>query len=183
MKISADGANLATQREQYARIRDTKDTNDTNELSRKAPEEAAKKEPELPVDEYIPSEEAKRMYQAAKTEQMKPETMQATKPEATETVKPEATETVKPETAEATKPEATKQSKPRAEKKTSTTLNTNKVDGEIKRLKKKKARIEQELRSASEDKKPETKERLRKVKMELAKKDSQQYRKSHAVVS
>ena len=63
--------------------------------------------------------------------------------------------------------------------------NTNKIDGEIKQLKEKQRRLEQQIRSASGDKKKarELEKKLEQVQSELSRKNNDTYRRQNALVS
>lgn len=65
------------------------------------------------------------------------------------------------------------------------TTNTDKVDGEIKQLKEKQRRLEQQIRSASGDKKRvrELEKKLEQVQSELSRKNNDTYRRQNALVS
>lgn len=65
------------------------------------------------------------------------------------------------------------------------TTNTDKVDGEIKQLKEKQRRLEQQIRSASGDKKKarELEKKLEQVQSELSRKNNDTYRRQNALVS
>ena len=65
------------------------------------------------------------------------------------------------------------------------TGNTDAVDREIEKLKKKKQQLEQQIRKASgdEEKTKELEEKLAQVESELAQKDNDTYRRQHAVVT
>ena len=65
------------------------------------------------------------------------------------------------------------------------TTNTDKVDGEIKQLKEKQRRLEQQIRSASGDKKKarELEKKLEQVQSELSRKNNDPYRRQNALVS
>ncbi|HEX3027419.1 MAG TPA: hypothetical protein VHR42_09405 [Clostridia bacterium] len=65
------------------------------------------------------------------------------------------------------------------------TVNTDKVDAEIKNLKKEKQRIEQEIKQAGgdENKKSELEQRLKEIDAELQTKDTDAYRKQSATVT
>ena len=63
------------------------------------------------------------------------------------------------------------------------TCNTNKVDRELKRLREKAERLEQQLRSASDDEAAKLQKQLAEVQSELAQKDNDSYRRSQAVFS
>ncbi len=63
-----------------------------------------------------------------------------------------------------------------------TTTDTDKVDREIEKLEEKKARIEQEIRTAEEERQKKLEQELRKVEAELAQKDNDNYRRQNAVV-
>ena len=63
------------------------------------------------------------------------------------------------------------------------TCNTDKVDRELKRLREKAERLEQQLRSASDDEAAKLQKQLAEVQSELAQKDNDSYRRSQAVFS
>jgi len=70
------------------------------------------------------------------------------------------------------------------EKSESCTANTDKVDAELKRLKKRREQLEQQLMSANDEKKKKMLEKqLAAVQNELNQKDNDSYRRSHAVFS
>lgn len=75
--------------------------------------------------------------------------------------------------------------KPESEKSKSEecTCNTDKVDRELKRLKEKAERLEQQLRSASEEEAAKLRKQLAGVQSELAQKDNDSYRRSQAEFS
>ena len=64
-----------------------------------------------------------------------------------------------------------------------TTTDTDRVDKEVEKLKRRKAQIEQDLVSAKEEDKENLENELRAVKAELAQKDSDSYRRQNAVIS
>ena len=63
------------------------------------------------------------------------------------------------------------------------TCNTDKVDRELKRLREKAERLEQQLRSASEEEAAKLQKQLAGVQSELAQKDNDSYRRSQAEFS
>jgi len=63
------------------------------------------------------------------------------------------------------------------------TGNTDKVDREIERLKKKAEQLEMQLRSADGGKAEEISRKLKQVESELARKDNDTYRRAHTVFS
>lgn len=67
------------------------------------------------------------------------------------------------------------------EKSESCTCNTDRVDGEIKRLKEKQEQLEQKLRSAEGENAERIKKQLESVSAELAMKDNDTYRRQNAV--
>ncbi len=70
------------------------------------------------------------------------------------------------------------------EKSESCTANTDKVDAELKRLKEKQEQLEQQLMSANdEERKKLLEKQLAAIESELAQKDTDSYRRSHAVFS
>lgn len=78
----------------------------------------------------------------------------------------------------------TKEQEKRAteEKEASCTGNTDKVDREIEKLKKKKAELEQQLSSETDERKIKSLEKeLAQVERELSQKDNDAYRRQHAV--
>ncbi|MBR1816957.1 MAG: hypothetical protein IJ763_09690 [Lachnospiraceae bacterium] len=63
-----------------------------------------------------------------------------------------------------------------------TTMDTDRVDKEIERLKEKKAQLEQRLHSEKDErKKSELESQLNQIEMELLKKDNDNYRRENAV--
>ncbi|MDE5576554.1 MAG: hypothetical protein K2J11_04125 [Oscillospiraceae bacterium] len=80
---------------------------------------------------------------------------------------------------------ADKAEKPEKEKSESEecTCNTDKVDRELKRLREKAERLEQQLRSASEEEAAKLRKQLAEVQSELAQKDNDSYRRSQAEFS
>lgn len=65
----------------------------------------------------------------------------------------------------------------------SCTCNTDRVDGEIKRLKEKQEQLEQKLRAAEGENAERIKKQLERVSAELAVKDNDAYRRRNAVFS
>lgn len=63
------------------------------------------------------------------------------------------------------------------------TCNTDKVDRELKRLREKAERLEQQLRSASDEEAAKLQKQLASVQSELAQKDNDSYRRSQAEFS
>lgn len=65
------------------------------------------------------------------------------------------------------------------------TMNTDKVDREIEKLKEEKRQLEQEIRAASgdEEKVKKLKQKLAAIESELSQKDNDTYRRQHAEVS
>ena len=64
------------------------------------------------------------------------------------------------------------------------TTNTDKVDREIEKLKKKREQLEQRLRTTTDpDKAEDLKRQLAQIKNELRQKDNDAYRRQHAVIS
>lgn len=137
-------------------------------------------------DEYIPSEkdEPIGLYSMEQDENGDPkikldssESKPANKPD-----KQEDKSADKPdEPDKADKPE----SKPEKEKSESEecTCNTDKVDRELKRLREKAERLEQQLRSATGEEAEKLQKQLAAAQSELAQKDNDTYRKSHAEFS
>ena len=80
---------------------------------------------------------------------------------------------------------ADKADEPKKEKSESEecTCNTDKVDRELKRLREKAERLEQQLRSASEEEAAKLQKQLAEVQSELAQKDNDSYRRSQAEFS
>lgn len=70
-----------------------------------------------------------------------------------------------------------------SKKSESTTTDTDKVDREIEKLKEKKVRLEQEIRTAEDDQKKRFEQELHQVEAELAQKDNDNYRRQNAAVS
>ena len=74
--------------------------------------------------------------------------------------------------------------KEKTQKSESCTANTDKVDREIERLKKKKAQLEQQARTAADPSRREALEKqLAQVERELAQKDNDGYRRAHTSFS
>ena len=63
------------------------------------------------------------------------------------------------------------------------TCNTDKVDRELKRLREKAERLEQQLRSASDEEAAKLQKQLASIQSELAQKDNDSYRRSQAEFS
>ena len=65
------------------------------------------------------------------------------------------------------------------------TMNTDKVDREIKKLKEQKQQLEQQIRKASgdEEKTKELEKKLAQVESELSQKDNDTYRRQHTVIT
>ena len=117
-----------------------------------------------PIDEYVPGDPIKGLYHPGKDEEGNP-TIDFIDPN-----KPDD----KSHAANSSK-EATKSDK--------TTTDTDKVDREIKKLKDKKAQLEQQINTEQdEEKKKELETKLGQVEMELLQKDNDTYRRQNAVV-
>lgn len=82
-------------------------------------------------------------------------------------------------------PEASSKAEPTSDEKavSSCTVNTDKVEAEIQRLKKKQAKLEQQLAQADERQQANLERQLAQVEAELRLKDNDAYRKQHAVVT
>lgn len=157
----------------------------------KAAQSVMKKQEKLPDgenrqgvkrDEYIPSEkdEPIGLYSMEQDENGNPK-IKLDSPES----KPE-NKSDKQEDKSADKPdEPDKADKPEKEKSESEecTCNTDKVDRELKRLREKAERLEQQLRSASDEEAAKLQKQLAAAQSELAQKDNDTYRKSHAEFS
>lgn len=77
-----------------------------------------------------------------------------------------------------------KAEKEKTQKSESCTGNTDKVDREIEKLKQKKAKLEQQIQTATDPGKKETLEKqLAQVERELAQKDNDAYRRAHTSFS
>lgn len=142
----------------------------TRELPRMQKPEQPQAEPPKPrKDEYIPEEERvpTGLYWPGKDEDGQPK------------IYFDAPEEV-PKAEEPTCPERPSGGK-KAEK---CTANTDQVDREIERLKKKQAELEQRLSTETDEGKKEQLERqLSQVERELRQKDNDAYRRQHAVVT
>lgn len=157
----------------------------------KAAQSVMKKQEKLPDgesrqgikrDEYIPSEkdEPIGLYSMEQDENGNPK-IKLDSPESKSANKPD-----KQEDKSADKPdEPDKTNEPEKEKSESEecTCNTDKVDRELKRLREKAERLEQQLRSASDEEAEKLQKQLAAAQSELAQKDNDTYRKSHAEFS
>ena len=65
----------------------------------------------------------------------------------------------------------------------STTINTDRVDAEIEKLKRRKAEIEQDLKTSGDEEKERLEAELHMVEAELVQKDNDTYRRQKSVVS
>lgn len=148
----------------------------------KAAQSVMKKQEELPDgesrqgvkrDEYIPSEkdEPIGLYSMEQDENGNPK-IKLDSPES----KPE-NKSDKQEDKSADKPEKEKSESEEC------ICNTDKVDRELKRLREKNERLEQQLRSASDEEAAKLQKQLAAAQSELAQKDNDTYRKSHAEFS
>lgn len=157
----------------------------------KAAQSVMKKQEELPDgesrqgvkrDEYIPSEkdEPIGLYSMEQDENGNPK-IKLDSPESKPANKPDKQEDKSDEPDKADKPE----SKPEKEKSKSEecTCNTDKVDRELKRLREKAERLEQQLRSATGEEAEKVQKQLAEVQSELAQKDNDTYRRSKAEFS
>lgn len=157
----------------------------------KAAQSVMKKQEKLPDvesrqgvkrDEYIPSEkdEPIGLYSMEQDENGNPK-IKLDSPESKPANKPDKQEDKSDEPDKADKPE----SKPEKEKSKSEecTCNTDKVDRELKRLREKAERLEQQLRSATGEEAEKVQKQLAEVQSELAQKDNDTYRRSKAEFS
>ncbi|MDE7278192.1 MAG: hypothetical protein K2N26_00470 [Oscillospiraceae bacterium] len=157
----------------------------------KTAQSAMKKQEKLPDeegnrsikrDEYIPSEkdEPIGLYSMKQDENGNPG-IKFDSPESNSANKPD-----KQEDKSSDKPdEPDKAGEPEKEKSKSEqcVCDTGKVDRELKRLREKAERLEQQLRSASDEEAAKLQKQLAGVQSELAQKDNDNYRKSHAEFS
>jgi len=106
-------------------------------------------------------------------------------PEADGKAAPAASDKAAPESDNEAAPAASDKAAPKSDKKatSSCTANTDKVDAEIRRLKKKQAKLEQQLAQADDRQRANLERQLAKVEAELHRKDNDAYRKQHAVVT
>ena len=162
MRIES-GMNSVSEQEKYARLQNTEAVKKAEKIGK--PEESSKPDsPKVRMDEYVPSEHIKGIYKPGKDEDGNPK-IDYIDPKKDNVQKPAKMTTSDPKKSE------------------STTTDTDKVDREIEKLKEKKARLEQELRSADDSKKEELERQLKQVEAELVQKDNDNYRRQNAVIS
>ena len=165
MSIGTDGVNGVSDQERYARFHEADAVKKAEQVGK--PEDFGKPDKGgMPVDEYIPSDPVKGLYRPGKDSDGNPK-IDYIDPK--KDVSPEA----KADDKVSTDPK----------KSESTTTDTDKVDREIEKLKEKKARLEQEIRTAEEDQKKRLEQELHQVEAELVQKDNDNYRRQNAVVS
>ncbi len=165
MRIGMDGVNGISDQERYARLHEADAVKKAEQVEKPEDSEKADKV-SMPVDEYIPSDPVKGIYRPGKDADGNPKI---------DYIDPK--KDVSPET----KADDKVTSDPK--KSEATTTDTDKVDREIEKLKEKKARLEQEIRTAEDDQKKRLEQELRQVEAELAQKDNDNYRRQNAVVS
>lgn len=161
----AEGINSVSEQERYARLHETQDVKKAEQVG-KPDDSKVSGANTMPADEYIPSNPVKGIYRPGKDAEGNPK-IDYIDPK--KDVSPEA--------------EADDKVSSDSKKSESTTTDTNKVDREIEKLKKKKARLEQEIRTAEDDQKKRLEQELHQVEAELAQKDNDNYRRQNAVVS
>ena len=160
----AEGINSVSEQEKYARLHEAQDVKKTEQVGK--PDDVKGKDANsMPSDEYIPSDPVKGIYRPGKDAEGNPK-IDYIDPK--KDVSPEA--------------KADDKVSSDSKKSESTTTDTDKVDREIERLKEKKARLEQEIRTAEDDQKKRLEQELRQVEAELAQKDNDNYRRQNAVV-
>ena len=164
MKIGTDGINSIPEQERYARLHEAQDVKKAEQVG-KPDDSKVSGSNAIPADEYIPSDPVKGIYRPAKDAEGNPKI---------DYIDPK--KDVSPEVKEDDKVSSD------PKKNESTTSDTDKVDREIEKLKEKKARLEQEIRTAEDDQKKRLEQQLRQVEAELVQKDNDNYRRQNAVV-
>lgn len=157
--------NSVSEQEKYSRLHETQDTKKAEKVG-KPDDSKVSGSNAMPSDGYIPSNPVKGIYRPGKDADGNPKIDYI---DPNKDVSPKA------------KAEDKVSSDPK--KSESTTTDTDKVDREIEELKEKKARLEQEIRTAEDDQKKRLEQELRQVEAELAQKDNDNYRRQNAVVS
>lgn len=161
----AEGINSVSEQEKYARLHEAQDVKKTEQV-RKPDDVKGKDANSMPSDEYIPSDPVKGIYRPGKDAEGNPKI-----------------DYIDPKKDVSSEAKADDKVSSDSKKSESTTTDTDKVDREIERLKEKKARLEQEIRTAEDDQKKRLEQELRQVEAELAQKDNDNYRRQNAVVS
>lgn len=162
----AEGINSVSEQEKYARLHEAQDVKKAEQVGKPDDTKEAGANA-MPADEYIPSDPVKGIYRPGKDADGNP--------------KIDYIDPKKDVSPGAKAGDEVSSSDPK--KSESTTTDTDKVDREIEKLKEKKARLEQEIRTAEDDQKKRLEQELRQVEAELAQKDNDNYRRQNAVVS
>lgn len=160
-----EGFNNISEQERYARLHEAQGVKKAEQVG-KPDDSKVSATNAMPVDEYIPSDPVKGIYRPGKDAEGYPKI---------DYIDPK--KDVSPES----KVDDKVSNDPR--KSESTTTDTDKVDREIEKLKEKKARLEQEIRTAEDDQKKRLEQELNQVEAELAQKDNDNYRRQNAVIS
>ncbi len=189
MKISENIGSLLSV---YAKKAEEKAVNKAEASEKSAAAETAGKIPEAASaekrDRYVPAEdkEAIGLYELYSDEKGalsvkfdKPESDKADEAADEKKADKNANEADKADKSKASE-DGGKDKKVKSEK---CTGNTDKVDREIERLKKKAEQLEMQLRSAEDGKAEEISRKLKQVESELARKDNDTYRRAHTVFS
>ena len=160
MRIGTEEANGIFEQERYARLHGEEDVKKIEQEGK-----TVDVDKDVPVDKYIPSITKKGIYRPGRDDKGNPKI-----------------DYVDPQSDGPTKPDKCNKMPVNSEKSESTTINTDKVDREIEKLKEKKARLEQELHTAEESRKKEIEKELQQIEMELMQKDNDTYRLQGAVI-
>lgn len=157
----------------------------------KAAQSVEKKQEKLPDgeskqgvkrDEYVPSEkdEPIGLYSMERDENGDPK-IKLDSPESKPANKPDKQEDKSADKSD--KPDKSEESEKEKSESEECTCNTDKVDRELKHLREKAERLEQQLRSASDEEAARLQKQLAEVQGELAQKDNDTYRRSKAEFS
>ncbi len=165
MRIGMDGINGVSDQERYAQSYEADAVKKTEQVGK--PEDSKKFDKgSMPVDEYSHSNPVKGIYKPGKDSDGNPKI-----------------DYIDPKKDISSEAKADDKVSSDSKKSESTTTDTDKVDREIEKLKKKKALLERELHTADESRKKELERELRQVETELAQKDNDTYRRQNAVIS
>ena len=165
MKIGTDGINNIPEQERYAKLHVAQNVKKAEQVGMNGVSNNSDVN-DLPADEYIPSNPVKGIYKPGKDAEGN-----------------SIIDYIDPKRNASPDTKANDKVSKASPKRDTTTMDTDKVDREIEKLKEKKARLEQEIRTAEDDQKKRLEQELRQVEAELSQKDNDNYRRQNAVVS
>ena len=165
MKIGTDGINNIPEQERYAKLHVAQNVKKAEQVGMNGVSNNSDVN-DLPADEYIPSNPVKGIYKPGKDAEGN-SIIDYIDPKRNALPDSKANDKVSKDS-------------PKSE---TTTMDTDKVDREIEKLKEKRACLEKEIRAAEDDQKKKLIQELRQVEVELVQKDNDNYRRQNAIIS